>query len=182
MTYSKGAPGEVMLDGTVSDPVACPSMLLSRFSEMNPLSEFDQRGAQSPSRPHVNGAPLAHDCQRVLWVGAAPRRAGPSYATLEWRSGTARNGRHGERLGDRRRHAWRETRAELRRRRRGARSQELSSFSMAPTTSSETGAVEGEKRATTSPDRSTRNLAKFHWMSPGPSGPVGDCVRNSYSG
>jgi hypothetical protein len=25
MTYSKGAPGEVMLDGTVSDPVACPS-------------------------------------------------------------------------------------------------------------------------------------------------------------
>jgi hypothetical protein len=33
MTYSKGAPGEVMLDGTVSDPVACPSMLLYRFDE-----------------------------------------------------------------------------------------------------------------------------------------------------
>ena len=33
MTYSKGAPGEVMLDGTVSDPVAYPSMLLYRLDE-----------------------------------------------------------------------------------------------------------------------------------------------------
>lgn len=39
MTYSKGAPGEVMLDGTVSDPVACPSMLLYRLDE--PPLELD---------------------------------------------------------------------------------------------------------------------------------------------
>jgi catechol 2,3-dioxygenase len=35
------------------------------------------------------------------------------------------------------------------------------------------GVVPGSKRAATAPERSTRNLAKFHLMSPGPSGLVG---------
>jgi hypothetical protein len=34
-------------------------------------------------------------------------------------------------------------------------------FSMAPTIASETGASEGENRATTLPERSIRNFAKF---------------------
>jgi hypothetical protein len=46
MTYSKGAPGEVMLDGTVSDPVACPSMLLYRLDE----PPFGARSARRAAR------------------------------------------------------------------------------------------------------------------------------------
>jgi len=46
MTYSKGAPGEVMLDGTVSDPVACPCVLLYRLDE----PPFGARSARRATR------------------------------------------------------------------------------------------------------------------------------------
>src|SRR5262245_11364526 len=57
-----------------------------------------------------------------------------------------------------------------------------SAFSMAWRTSAASGAVGGSNRATTAPDRSTMNLAKFQLMSPGPSGRVGWLVSHWYTG
>src|SRR2546426_1118237 len=56
--------------------------------------------------------------------------------------------------------------------RRDSRGHESSAFWMIARTSGAVGVVEGSKRATTEPVRSTTNLAKFHLMSPGPSGLV----------
>src|SRR4030095_9904431 len=64
MTYSKGAPGEVMLDGTVSDPVACPSMLLYRLDEP-PFGARSARRAARASRPHV------HRCASRVWLSTS---------------------------------------------------------------------------------------------------------------
>jgi len=67
MTYSKGAPGEVMLDGTVSDPVACPSdspLSVRRIPFRSSIREA--RGA-GPSRPHVQR------CACCVGVSMAPR-------------------------------------------------------------------------------------------------------------
>jgi hypothetical protein len=84
VTYSKGAPGEVMLDGTVSDPVACPS-LCSPVGSRNPLSEISE--ARSTSRRDLisSGAPLARSCQTSP-LGArriATMLRGPAPRTVE---------------------------------------------------------------------------------------------------
>src|SRR5437660_8530888 len=47
MTYSKGAPGEVRPDGTVYDPVACPSILLYPFDEPPFGARFARRAARA---------------------------------------------------------------------------------------------------------------------------------------
>ena len=54
MIYSKGVAGEVTVDGTVSDPVACPSLARRSFDGL--LSEFGEarggsgRGLITPVR------------------------------------------------------------------------------------------------------------------------------------
>lgn len=54
-----------------------------------------------------------------------------------------------------------------------------SACSIALVTSADSGVALGENRATTEPSLPTRNLAKFHWTSPGPSGAVGWLVKNA---
>ena len=49
---------------------------------------------------------------------------------------------------------------------------------MAVMTSGESGLVAGSKRAMGAPERSKRNLVKFHWMSPPNLGLVSLLVRN----
>jgi hypothetical protein len=72
VTYSKGAPGEVRLDGTVSDPVACPSS--SSISSRNPLFG-DRSRARGISRRDLNTAVrLSHaDVNDSFEWGIPPR-------------------------------------------------------------------------------------------------------------
>ena len=53
----------------------------------------------------------------------------------------------------------------------------LSVFSIAALTSGESGVTAGSKRATTLPSRSTRNLVKFHLISPATAGLAAPPVR-----
>jgi len=48
VTYSIGAPGEVMLDGTQSDPVECPSPYSSIRFRQSPFGVWSPRPPREP--------------------------------------------------------------------------------------------------------------------------------------
>ncbi len=90
MTYSKGAPGEVMLDGTVSDPVACPSMLLYRLDE----PPFGARSARRAARALATSCTAVRLSRGVVneSFGWALHLDDQRHGAREWRSGAALDG------------------------------------------------------------------------------------------